>query len=198
MKDICRLIDWIKTDDPVMCEWIYNYLSKKDKLLPINKKSSNFDEICKYQVRLLKNRREDTKEYRDLINKMRDAWRQQRYRKAHQKKSRIQLNFVLSKQRSKELDFLSKKMKLPRNQTLEFIINQKYKAQQEQLNQLKEEKRKLIMIQKQRELAQIIFDDVPREKFEKVTEERDQLQKKCNELTLQIAQLLSLAEHKRK
>jgi len=190
MKDICRLIDWIKTDDPAMCEWIHNYLSKKDKLLPINKKSSNFDEICKYQVRLLKNRREDTKEYRDLINKMRDAWRQQRYRKAHQTKSRKQLNFVLSKQRSKELDFLSKRMKLPRNQTIEFLINQEHKAKQEPANQAKEEKKKLKELQKQRELAQIIYDDVPREKFEKVSEERDQLQKKCNELTQQLDQLL--------
>jgi hypothetical protein len=70
----------------------------------------------------------DTSDNRELISKMRSAWRQERYRQGNKEKSKGQYSFVLSSQTNDMLDFLSKEFNHSRNKTLEMLISKQYNS----------------------------------------------------------------------
>lgn len=192
MKNVNRLTGWINLNNSVMCQWIYNYLAKAKKLsytTYIESHDPNHPQVDAF-IRTI----EDCAEHREFIHKMRAAWRQEQYRKGNKSKLKQQYSFVLSKRTSKELDFLSRQINLPRNQTLEHLISKNYEPVWNKLNQAKEEKRKL---QNERENNKIkrefykLMSYVPEKEYQDVKTERDELQARCAQLESELEQLRS-------
>ncbi|WP_417227116.1 hypothetical protein [Amphritea sp.] len=204
MDERNKLTQWIDLNDQIMCQWVMTYLKKAKRnhypspvLMPepSNREANSF-------VRYIINSFDDTPANRELISRMRSAWRQERYRRANKAKSKEQYSFVLSRHVSKELDNLSKHVDRPRNETLALLISKQYEVVRDRLHQAKEDRAKL-KLKKNQDLARIrnqelmnkLTDVKPAEELRLALEERDKLQERYDQLANEFEQLHSKIEN---
>lgn len=130
MKPQADLFTWIKDKNEKQCNWAINYLQSKGykiTLIPVTPIG-----IAQSILNSLSSLSEDKK---TLISRdMKNAWRQKQTR--DNRKSTKSFNFVINTTMNKRLDNLAKAYDLPRNKTIERLIDNEsscLKSEQEEL-----------------------------------------------------------------
>ena len=187
----CQLTQWIDLDNEKQVRWAFLYLARKQNLHhPILSSYLEIDfNSMRHEVLRFKNELLNDLDNKAFISKMRDAWRQERYRQTSKSKSKEQYSFVLSKAASKKLTQLAKKIEQPRNHTLDLLISGSYSDIEAKRNRVKEEKAAIKRNRKHNQFVKEAFDLMPQENLDKVIEERDSLKEKCDQLTHELDQL---------
>ncbi|MDI3323385.1 hypothetical protein QKW35_03260 [Pontibacterium granulatum] len=170
-----KITQWIDLNDQQQCEWTYKYLTKK---WPGFLSNQYHHLEPSTQIVSFINTVRDIPEDRELIEKMRAAWRQERYRKSNRKRNKEQHSFVLSKSVNTQLDYLARQLGGTRNQALEALITDQYKQEKQERKKRQLEVREI----RNRERWNEVLGAIPLKDHQKALSDLETLNQKYKEL----------------